>query len=385
MRAIPIACAVLFIASCSISGDPVHQDRDASSGDGDRDAASDERPDAGGEGDGDLDAGGEPDAATDEDSGAPLSRTPRRMLLADEGSASLHHLDLDDASRNWRRQISGGDPCCNKLRDLQLVGGHRVLVSTPSGYVELDLNDQGTPVRSATLTPVPGLIEAARRLPDGHTIVAGNGGGGIFVSEFDENDTLVQDHQQVFGGLNNLRGLRLTEQGTFLFMSDTAVRKAVYEGSWEGNAQLVFELPGDVAAGHMTKAVRTGPNEVTISTGYGASLLRIDTQNDVVTKLIGGAGQPQPDGAERPLEAHFFGGFQLRPSGDYVVANWIDHGLGHNDEGYQLLQYDHEGTLVWYLDQTDFPDISSLHNVIVLDGLDTSKLHDDRGGLLEPL
>jgi len=41
--------------------------------------------------------------------------------------------------------------------------------------------------------------------------------------------------------------------------------------------------------------------------------------------------------------------------------------------------------LGWRLDQTEYPMISSLNNVIALDGLDRDKLHDERNGVLAPI
>jgi hypothetical protein len=389
MRALLVTWFVLLAVACGSDAVQGH-DPGVPVGAGDGDGAGDGQGDGDGDGDAGTDDGDAEamdsgaDTSTEPDAGSPLSRTPRRMLLADEGNAALHYVDLDDPAHDWTYQVFDGDPCCNRLRDMQLIGEGRVMISVPSGYLELDLNDRGQPLRSVTLSGVPGGIEAARRLPNGHTVVAGNGGG-IWVYEFDENDELIDDHKRLFSGLDFLRGLRLTEQGTFLFTSDTEAGKRVYEAGWTGDPQLLFDVPADVGARHMTKAVRTGPDEVTVSTGYGASLIRIDTANKLITKLIGGPELARPEGADRDVQSHFYAGFVLRPNGDYVVANWIDHGAGHNGQGYQLLQFDHEGTLIWVLDQTELPAISSLHNVIVLDGLDTSKLYDDRGGLLVPL
>jgi hypothetical protein len=47
--------------------------------------------------------------------------------------------------------------------------------------------------------------------------------------------------------------------------------------------------------------------------------------------------------------------------------------------------YDASGELVWMFDQTEYPRMTSLNNVIALDGLDTSRLHDEPAGMLTPL
>src|SRR4051812_1668709 len=103
----------------------------------------------------------------------PLSRTPRQLLLGDEGSSALRYLDLDAPDQSWTYQGPG--------RDLQLIGGHRVLRSHPHGYVELDLARRGAVVRDVAVAGAPGGVESARPLPTGHTLILGNGGGRILL------------------------------------------------------------------------------------------------------------------------------------------------------------------------------------------------------------
>jgi hypothetical protein len=81
----------------------------------------------------------------------------------------------------------------------------------------------------------------------------------------------------------------------------------------------------------------------------------------------------------------FYAGFQIMPSGNYVVTNWQGHGEGHGNSGHQVLEYNPSGDLVWSWQQ-DASQISSLQAVIVLNGLDTSKLHvEAASGRLEPV
>jgi hypothetical protein len=72
------------------------------------------------------------------------------------------------------------------------------------------------------------------------------------------------------------------------------------------------------------------------------------------------------------------------PNGHFVVTNWEGHGGGNGSKGLQLLEYDASGLLVWKWKQ-DPNLVSSLHGVIVLDGLDTTKLHDEVNGVLAPV
>jgi hypothetical protein len=89
--------------------------------------------------------------------------------------------------------------------------------------------------------------------------------------------------------------------------------------------------------------------------------------------------------ADVPPEVHpyFYATFQLLPDGDVVVANWQGHGTGRNYSGVQILEFDPKGAIVWQWSDRAF--VSSLQAVLVLDGLDTALLHDERNGIMEPL
>ncbi len=305
-----------------------------------------------------------------------MSTPFQRLLINDEGTASLHHLDLRDPARNWI--------CLGAGRDLQLIGNDLVLRSRPHGYAEIEIAD-GTVVRDVTVTDAPGGIESARRLRNGHTVVAGNGAGGIFVWELDAAHQVVPEHQLLCAGIDKVRMLRVTADQTFLFCSETDGRRIIHEADWNNGAKALFQIPDDVPADSMVKAVRVAPHIVTVSTGYAASLLWIDTSRQLVLKTIGGKSQPGADVAARPLSPFFFSGYQMFANGDFLISNWQGHSPDHNGQGYQLLRYSATGELVWSFDQTAYPALSSLNNVIALDDIDTRRLHDEPNGIVVPI
>jgi hypothetical protein len=304
-----------------------------------------------------------------------MTKAPRRLLLNDEGSSAVHYLDLDAPSKNWTFSGPG--------RDLQLIGRERVLRSTPTGFVELSLAD-GRLVREVTLPGLPG-IESARRLANGHSVVLGNGNNGIFICELDQRDEPVAGRLLVGAGLLKGRLLRHTASESLLFCSDTDGQRVIYEATWRGGVKPLFRIPSDVPADSMLKAVQVAPERIVVSTGYAASLLVIDTARGVVVQTIGGKAQPAPRGLRRALSPHFFSGFQLLADGAYLIANWQGHGPSHAADGYQVLMYGPSGDLLWTFDQTEYPHMTSLNNVIALDELDTSRLHDERSGRLQPV
>jgi hypothetical protein len=109
--------------------------------------------------------------------------------------------------------------------------------------------------------------------------------------------------------------------------------------------------------------------------GYAAGLQIFDSTGNHVQSITG----PQD------VNPSFYSGFQIMPSGNYVVTNWQGHGAGLGGQGKQVLEYDPSGSLVWSWQQ-DASQISSLQAIIVLNGLDTSKLHvEGVSGKLEPV
>jgi hypothetical protein len=118
------------------------------------------------------------------------------------------------------------------------------------------------------------------------------------------------------------------------------------------------------------------PNgDTVVGTGYGAAL-RIFAPDGSVRLDITGPSSVTPK---------FYCDFQILPNGNYVVINWQGHGANMGNTGQQLLEYSPTGSLEWSWQQ-DPAHFSSLQGVIVLDGLDTNKLHvEDTTGQLVPV
>jgi hypothetical protein len=289
---------------------------------------------------------------------APLQHD---FIAIDEGLAQIFHVNQADPSKNWIVPV--GQPTA---RDLQLIGGNRLLVGHDRGYSEFDLAT-GKVVRE--LTTYKG-VTSARRLPNGHTLVTGvnlDGATGVVVLELDAANAVVQ--KTVFPG-NYVRLMRETAQGTFLLMNDTMIR----EGDRNGKILHEFPVPG---FRHAWKAVRLPNGHLFASAGYGAFLVELDATGSIVRRI--GAKDETP-AAVNPV---FYATFQLLPNGHVVVANWQAHGPGHGASGVQLLEFDAHGAIAWQW--SDAKIISSLQGVLVLDGLDTSVLHDEREGVMAPL
>ena len=125
------------------------------------------------------------------------------------------------------------------------------------------------------------------------------------------------------------------------------------------------------------KAVRLPDGRTLASAGYGAFMVELDADGVVTRKFAEKQKMPAA------VNANFYATFQLLPNGHIVLANWQGHGPGHGASGWQLFELDAQAQIVWQWSEAKL--ISSLQGVLVLDGLDISKLHDERRGVMAPV
>jgi hypothetical protein len=274
-------------------------------------------------------------------------------------------------------------------RDMQLIGGGKILIGHHHGYSEFDIA-LGRLVKE--FKSLEG-VTAVRRQPDGHTIIAGvdiviSGTGilpvsskaathrqdacatkinGVVVLELDENDREIS--RVIFPG-DYVRLIRQTNDGTYLMSCNDRIR----EGSRDGKYLREFPVEGFF---HAWKSLRLPNGNLIVTAGYGAFVVELDPTGKILRKI---GGKEQVPEKVRPF---FYAMCQLLPNGNLVLANWQGHGPGFGNSGVQLLEFNGAGEIVWSWSKADL--ISSLQGVLVLDGLDTARLHDERGGVMQPV
>jgi len=296
------------------------------------------------------------------------------FLAIDEGLTQLIRINENDPAQNWVVKVAPRLPAGMERpahwnaapRDMQLIGGGRLLISHDAGYSEFDIATGKVMKEVATYRG----IASARRLPDGHTLIAGvdlDGSKGVVVLEIDDANTVR--HKTVFPG-DYVRLIRETAQGTWLMMNNTMIR----EGDRNGKLLNEWTVPG---FRHAWKAVRLPNGHMIASAGYGAFMTELDANGAVLRKFF--SKETEPAG----VNVNFCAMFQLLGNGNIVLANWQGHGPGHGASGKQIVEFDAAGRIVW--EWSDAKLISSMQGVLVLDGLDLSKLHDEREGVMAPL
>jgi hypothetical protein len=294
------------------------------------------------------------------------------FIAIDEGNNKLLYVNENEPAKDWIVVIGKSHP-----RDMQLVGNNRILIGNVTGYTEYDiatgkiLKDVSS-FAPATAPTDTDEVTSVRRLPNGHTLVAGlniGGSKGLVVLDVDAQDQLT--HKTVYEG-TYIRLLRQTAKGTYLMVCDKEVREGDTNGAYVWKASL-----GIQGQGHAWKAVRLPNGNTLASAGYGAFMAELDPLGKLVRRFGSASEVPAA------VKASFYATFQLLPNGDVVVANWQGHGPGHGNSGIQLLEYDKAGAIVWQWSKPEI--ISSIQGVLVLDNLNTRLLHDERNGIMEPL
>jgi len=286
--------------------------------------------------------------------------THQRLLIRDEGISQLAYIDLTNPAANWYTALPVG-------RDVQLTGNGRVLAGTGAGYEEFDIL---TGKKIYELTRYPGTI-AARRLRNGNTLLTGvnwQDKQGIVLVEVDAAG--VTQHLYVYPGYNYVRLVRETASGNFLVTANNTI----FEGN--RNGEVVWKaVIGDAEKTHAWQALRLANGQTVVSTGYAKKLEFFAADGKLLDTITGPAA----------VHPNFFAGFQILNNGNYIVANWQGHGPKMGASGTQVLEYTPAGKLVWQWQQ-DATKFSSLHNVIVLDDLDTKYLYiEDGNGKLAPV
>ena len=279
-----------------------------------------------------------------------------RFLAVDESGRQLHLVDQITPKNSWTIKVKGG------TRDSQLIGKGLLLLSHPSGYYEISIKDGSISKDFQKYSKVNSVI----RTGNGSTFIGCNRNG-ITIYLLDKSDKQIKEIN--FPNLKNLRLMSLTSKKTILVTDGHGFA----EVDLKGKIVRKVSIPG---AKHVYKAVSLKNGQVFASAGYGGFIAVIDKAGKVVRKI----GQDARDQGE---VVGFFSDFQILKNSNIVVANWHGHGRSDSKKGSQLLQFDAKGNLVWKWHNPKLA--GTIHGVIIIDGYDIRKLHDDHLGYLKPV
>jgi hypothetical protein len=284
-----------------------------------------------------------------------------RFIVSDFMHSSLHHVDQADASKNWTLKVP------EVAFDLQLVGRGRLLVSRSKGY---DVYDLGTREKAESFASaeIRDTVRSVRRRADGRTFLATQAGP---VYEFDAQGGLSATYAMP-RAVKYVRMMRFTPKGALLLAAEDGAYEVSLEKGLEPEQRLVkkFALPRPRNA-YMALYLPDG--KLLLSGGYSKGLYTFDAGGNLLKDTV----LQQPEG----LSNYFYAGFQMLGNGHLVMANWTGHSEKDFKPGWKLAELDASHQVVWTWNE---PYGGTVNQVLVLDGLDVSVLHDDAAGVLGP-
>jgi hypothetical protein len=287
-----------------------------------------------------------------------------RFLALDFWHATLHHVDQLDPAKSWVMPSGGG------VKDMQLIGQGRLMISAADGYVVYDLagrkklTEHHDPELAGTVT--------ARRRPDGSTWLGTNAKQGVTI--FAVGPSGQVERRLRVPGLKTLRLMRFTPENTLLLAELSGAAEITLDPSAAEEQRIVrrFQLPRPRNA---YMALKSADGTCWVAGGYTHALYQYRAD----ATLLRTFEADQPPG----FSNWFYAGFQLLQNGHVVQANWTGHNEKDFKEGWKAVEFDRDGRVVWHW-QAPREQVGSINGLIILDDLDPALLNDDVYGVLRP-
>lgn len=298
-------------------------------------------------------------------SGGAAEPIRHRFLALDFWHGKLFHVDQFDPTKNWDMPWGGG------VKDLQLIGQGRLMISASDGYVIYDLAER-TKQSEFHNRDLAGVVTARRRA-DGSTWLGANTKQGVTI--FAVNAAGQIERKLDVPALKTLRMMRFTPENTLLLTEFDGVAEITLESSTPAEQRIVrrFKLPRPRNA---YMALKSADGFYWVAGGYAHALFQYRADGTLLRTFEA----EQPTG----FTNWFYAGFQLLANGHIVQANWTGHSEKDFKEGWKAVEFDGEGKIVWHW-HASREQVGSINGLIILDDLDPARLNDDTHGVLRPM
>jgi len=262
-----------------------------------------------------------------------------RFLATDGETSKLLYVDQFHPEKDWTVDAPKGP------RDLRMVGEKTVLVSHRGGAAEFDVETG----KQTWIVDGYKEVQAAIRLENGNTLLAGLTGKGITLHEVDRAGKEVG--RVVVEGRRPVKNMQRLVNGHFLMTCGDPSKKLAIETDASG--KVIWEVP---IPGPADDIDRLDDGTTVVPTGSGGTALYIDAGGKVIATRGGKAAHPD-------LQINWFAATQTLKNGDLVVANWLGHKAGLT--GPHAIEFDAANKAVWTWE--DPKRVQTLHNVLVLE------------------
>lgn len=276
----------------------------------------------------------------------PRTAQRRRLVLADESRSQL--IVYDSCNARGRYAIPAEKP----MWDLKRVGEGLYRVVVRRGFMVIDIAKRKVVdvFRHAALNELTAVCD----LPGGGFLACVSPGGygktnDVQVYRFSAERKLEGSWR--FRGIINSRSMTRRSDGELLIAYEQGFIRGRLGENGEGIVLQRFIQPaGRNLFEVVPDAKGTG---YWAGTGYGAELVHFNLDGTV--SKVWKAGQ------EKGRRNVFYAQPQELSNGHVYVCNWTGHGWNDSKRGWQVLEFDSEGKVVWHLDDWEmFGSISGI-------------------------
>jgi glucose/arabinose dehydrogenase len=282
--------------------------------------------------------------------GAAFSEDPVRhvLVMGDESRGFVHYLDQFNTNNNF--SVKADRP----VWDMKRIADNRYRYVHGNSFTVIDLKERKG-VETFSDTKLIGLTSVCD-LPDGGFLAATNQKVGepakeaVVVYKYSVDRKLHS--RSVFAGLSKVRMMTVLPSGEILLAHNDGVARCTLasEGSEQGKIVQSYKLP---RAKNAYKAILRKDGGLWVGGGYACALYAYADEGHVVKTFEA----QQPEG----LKNHFYGGIAVQDNGNLMVANWTGHGANDSKTGWQVIEFDAEGKVVWHLhDPVGYGSISGI-------------------------
>jgi hypothetical protein len=268
--------------------------------------------------------------------------------MGDESRGYVHYLDQFNTNNNF--SVKAARP----VWDMKRIAENRYRYVHGSSFTVIDMKERKA-VDTFSDPKLAGLTSVCD-LPDGGFLGATNQKAGepakeaVVVYKYSA-DRKFQS-RSIFAGLSKVRMMTVLSSGEVLLSYNDGVARCTLapEGSEQGKIIQSYKLP---KAKNAYKAIPRKAGGIWVGGGYACALYAYADDGQVVKTIEA----QQPAG----LKNHFYGGLVEQANGNLMVANWTGHGANDSKTGWQVIEFDAEGKVVWYLhDPVAFGSISGI-------------------------
>ncbi|MBN1501832.1 MAG: hypothetical protein JW982_16865 [Spirochaetes bacterium] len=266
-----------------------------------------------------------------------------KFLGIDEGRQNLFKGSTASDTLEWKTSLEKYPIA----RSMQIIGDDLVLAGYDNGYFTIEIST-GKIIHSCSRWKE---VTSVTRTEEGRILITGTdleNCRGVCVVTLDENDNVIR---KVSRKGRYVRLMGVPDKNTYLL----SMNRIVLETDSSLRIRCRFRSRKFL---HVWKSLRLADDTTVISAGYGACMIRFSKKGKVIQKF------GTIDDVPGEVSPFFYGGCELAPDGNILVANWQGHGPSNGGKGRQLLCFSGEGK---YITSWSYPEeVSSFQGLLLL-------------------